>query len=456
MLYIYVSAQAPINRKRPRDLADTTKIAILNPDYENLIDTTPQQIKKISKNAVTSIVKYSAKDSVVHDLKRRYTYLFGEAVAQYEDMELRADYIEMDYKTGELYACGVADSNGIIHGNPIFVQGGTNYRAREIKFNFNTKKGKISHVITTQDDGYIHGEQVKKIGDNVAFIKRGKYTTCELMDPHFEIAFSKAKFIQHDKIVIGPAYLSFSNIPTPLALPFGFFPLDAQHKSGLVMPSFGRAGSLGFFLQDLGFYFAINDNIDLLLSADLYTRGSWALKAKSNYIFKYKAHRGLLAAADVIAETEREFAEIFGRKYSGLIEQYRTEDAELILVTLGSIAGLCRETADRMRMQGIRAGVIRIRYMRPFPNAEIAEALRNAKAFAVLEKDISFGNEGTVFTNVNSALQKAGLNIPGQNYIGGLGGRNISAGDIEAIFRGLVSGAPRVSFIGIGGDGSGE
>ena len=175
-----------------------------------------------------------------------------------------------------------------------------------------------------------------------------------------------------------------------------------------------------------------------------------------NYIFKYKAHKGILAAADVITETEREFAEIFGRKYSGLIEQYRTEDAELILVTLGSIAGLCRETADRMRGQGIRAGVIRIRYMRPFPNAEIAEALRNAKAFAVLEKDISFGNEGTVFTNVNSALQKAGLNIPGQNYIGGLGGRNISAGDIEAIFRGLISGATRVSFIGIGGDGSGE
>ena len=296
MLYVFADAQVPVSRKKQRGLADSTQQGLLNPDYVESSDSGRRQVKVISPNAVTSIVKYSAKDSVVHDLKRRYTYLFGGAVAKYEDMELHADYIEIDYKNGELYACGVSDSGGVLHGNPVFVQGDANYRAREIKYNFNTKKGKISHVITTQDDGYIHGEQVKKIGDNVAFIKRGKYTTCELMDPHFEIAFSKAKFIQHDKIVIGPAYLSFSDVPTPLALPFGFFPLDARHKSGLVMPSFGRAGSLGFYLQDLGFYFAINDNLDLLLSADLYTRGSWAIKAKSNYVVKYKCN-GLVELA---------------------------------------------------------------------------------------------------------------------------------------------------------------
>ena len=208
-------------------------------------------------------------------------------MVQYEDMELRADYIEIDFIHNELYACGVADSNGNMHGFPVFSQAEAHYNAKEIMYNFNTQKGKISHVITTQDDGFIHGEQVKKIGDNVAYIKRGKYTTCELGDPHYEITFSKAKVIQHDKILIGPAYLSFTNVPTPLALPFAFFPLDSRHKSGLVMPSFGQSGSMGFYLKDLGFYFAINDNIDLLLSADLYTRGSWAIKAKSNYVFRY-------------------------------------------------------------------------------------------------------------------------------------------------------------------------
>jgi len=176
----------------------------------------------------------------------------------------------------------------------------------------------------------------------------------------------------------------------------------------------------------------------------------------TNYIFKYKEHRGVLAAREVITRTEAEFAEIFGRKYSGLTEDYRTEDAEYIIVTLGSIAGLCRETADKLRENGVRAGVVRIRYMRPFPNEEIAGVLRNAKAYAVLEKDISFGNEGTVFTNVNSALKKAGVNVPGYNFIGGLGGRNISAADIENIYSAIANGTDSVNFIGIGGEENGK
>ena len=176
----------------------------------------------------------------------------------------------------------------------------------------------------------------------------------------------------------------------------------------------------------------------------------------TNYIFKYKEHEGVLAAREVIAETEKAFAEIFGRKYTGLLENYRIEDADYIIVTLGSIAGLCRETADKLRENGVKAGVVRIRYMRPFPNAEIADVLRNAKAYAVLEKDISFGNEGTVFTNVNSALKKAGADVKGYNYIGGLGGRNISASDIEKIYNDITNGTESVNFIGIGGESNGK
>jgi lipopolysaccharide assembly outer membrane protein LptD (OstA) len=267
--------------------ADSTVRSIPSPVYADSTGNSFQSPKVISQNAITSVVEYSARDSVVNDLQRRLTILFGDAMVKYEDMELRADYIEIDFEHNELYACGVADTNGNIYGYPVFSQNNESYYAHEIKYNFTTKKGKITHVITTQDDGFIHGEQVKKMGENVAYIKDGKYTTCELDHPHFEISFSKAKVIQHDKILIGPAYLSFTGVPTPLALPFGFFPLDAQHKSGLVMPSFGQSGTMGFYLNDLGFYFAINDNIDLLLSADVYTRGSWALKAKSNYVFRY-------------------------------------------------------------------------------------------------------------------------------------------------------------------------
>ena len=171
-----------------------------------------------------------------------------------------------------------------------------------------------------------------------------------------------------------------------------------------------------------------------------------------NTAFKYKEHIGLLNAEKAIAEAEDKFFEIFGRRYTGLTESYCTEDADYILITLGSIAGLVKETVDALRAQGEKVGLLRIRYLRPFPNEEIAYAVKNAKAVAVLEKDISFGNEGTVYTNVNSALQKAGLSLPTSNYIGGLGGRNISAEDIETIFKELKQEQTKVKFIGIGGE----
>jgi pyruvate ferredoxin oxidoreductase alpha subunit len=169
----------------------------------------------------------------------------------------------------------------------------------------------------------------------------------------------------------------------------------------------------------------------------------------TNYIFKYKEHAALLRAVPVIAEAEAKFAEIFGRTYAGLIDTYKTEDADYILITLGTISGLSREIADKLRAEGKKVGVLRIRYMRPFPTQEIAEAVKNAKAVAVLEKDISFGAAGTVYTNVTSALQQAGLNIPAYNFIGGLGGRNISHADITDIFEQTERGTERVNFIGI-------
>lgn len=171
-----------------------------------------------------------------------------------------------------------------------------------------------------------------------------------------------------------------------------------------------------------------------------------------NTAFKYKEHIGLLNAREVIKEAEAKFAKIFGREYTGLTEEYRTEDAEYIIVTLGSIAGLVKETVDKLRSEGKKVGLLRIRYLRPFPNEEIARAVENVKAVAVLEKDISFGNEGTVYTNVNSALKKDGITIPTANYIGGLGGRNISEHEIEGIYRDLENNKFDIVFLGVGED----
>ena len=157
----------------------------------------------------------------------------------------------------------------------------------------------------------------------------------------------------------------------------------------------------------------------------------------TNTFFKYKEHRAFSNVREAVREAEERFEKIFGRHYTGLVEKYKCDDADFVLVTLGSIAGLVEQIVDELREDGKKAGFLRLRYMRPFPDSEIVDALKNVKSAAVLEKDISFGAEGTVFTNVNSSLKKSGLDFPCVNYIGGLGGRDISTDEIKKIFSDL-------------------
>ncbi|MGN1280474.1 MAG: pyruvate ferredoxin oxidoreductase [Succinivibrio sp.] len=169
----------------------------------------------------------------------------------------------------------------------------------------------------------------------------------------------------------------------------------------------------------------------------------------TNTEFKYKEHQGILNAKDVIKECEDRFFRIFSRRYTGLVEEYLTEDAEYVIVTLGTISGLVKDTVDSLRASNKKVGLLRIRYMRPFPGDEIVNALRSVKAVGVLEKDISFGCEGTVFTNVNSALKQGNSTARTANFIAGLGGRNVSLAQIEEIFASLEAGATGVHFVGL-------
>lgn len=177
-----------------------------------------------------------------------------------------------------------------------------------------------------------------------------------------------------------------------------------------------------------------------------------------NRYFKHSAHKGMLAAADAVERVEARFGEVFGRSYPGLIEAVDCEDADIVLVTLGSIAGLARERVAQLRAQGVKAGLVRIRYMRPFPARQIVEALAGAAAVGVLEKDVSFGAEGTVMTNVCSALQQAGNAVPVVNFVGGLGGDDITQAQMRGMFEVLEQIAagriapedcPRVGFLGV-------
>lgn len=174
-----------------------------------------------------------------------------------------------------------------------------------------------------------------------------------------------------------------------------------------------------------------------------------------NMEFKYQQHQAVIDAKEVIKEVDDSFKKAFGRGYGGLVEAYQCEDAEYIMVSLGSTTGTCRAVVDALREEGWKVGVLKIRFMRPFPEDEIIELTKSAKAIGVIDRDISFGYEGTVLTNVNSALSKANSSIVKLNFIAGLGGRDISKENIREAFQDLkeASGGKskdRVKFLSLG------
>ncbi len=170
---------------------------------------------------------------------------------------------------------------------------------------------------------------------------------------------------------------------------------------------------------------------------------AFSSQPSDNTEFKYQQHLAMLDAGKIIREVDKRFSEAFGRSYGGLVEAYRCEDADFIVVSLGSTTGTCRVVVDRLREEGWKAGVLKIRFMRPFPEKEIAAIVRNAKAVGVIDRDISFGFEGTVFTNVNSALSRNRIQIPALNFIAGLGGRDISKECIRELFSDLKAAAEK-------------
>lgn len=234
-----------------------------------------------------SKVVYHSRDSIVYDLEGNRVLLYGDAEIQYEDIDLKAAFIEINYTTRELSASGLPDSTGEISGLPVFRQGGEEFNSKAIRYNFETKKGRITDVTTREGDSYVHGSTVKKDANNTTYIRNGFYTTCELDHPHYYISASKIKVIPNNKIVSGPANMVIMDIPTPIAVPFGFFPNKRGRTSGILFPAYGESAQLGFFLQNGGYYFGFSDYFDLALTGDIYSRGSYRLNAFSNYSNRY-------------------------------------------------------------------------------------------------------------------------------------------------------------------------
>ena len=250
-------------------------------------------LKKNKKRTVLDArIDYSAEDSLTFFLDNKDVFLYNKAKIDYDKMKLESGFITVNFDTKTLFAEGVKDSTDTIVQAPIFKEGNAEYKSKELKYNFDTKQGIISNVFTKESDGYLHGEKVKKKDDRTMYISSGMFTTCDNEEhPHFGISFSKAKAITDDKIVTGPAWFSLMEIPLPLGIPFAYFPFTDGKKSGFLMPSYGNAANRGYYLRNIGWYFAINDYIDLALRGDIYTNLSYAVNISSSYFKRYK-YRG--------------------------------------------------------------------------------------------------------------------------------------------------------------------
>ena len=205
-----------------------------------------------------------------------------------------------------MYASGVKDSTGKVKGIPVFTEDKESFTADNMTYNFKSKKGLIREIFTKEGEGYLHGDRVKKLADNVTYINEGSFTTCDEKDPHYEIRFIRAKVIPDNKIVSGPAMLSIEGVPTPLVVPFGYFPISKGRRSGIILPTYGESTTRGFYLQNGGYYWGINDYMDMTVKGDVYTRGSWAttLSCDYNKLYQYNGNFSLSLADNLIGEKD--------------------------------------------------------------------------------------------------------------------------------------------------------
>ena len=243
----------------------------------------------IAQAQLDAPVSYSSEDSVVM-LGDGTAFLHGKGVLTYKTMELDAEYIRVKSDSSTIYAIGVYDSVADEwKGKPVFKDGKDSYESGEITYNIKTQKGFIRNVVTEQGEGYIIADKTKKVSEEELMMAGGKYTTCDDHDhPHFYLRMTKAKVKPGEYIATGPAYMVVGEVPLPLAVPFAFFPFSKTYSSGLIMPQFGDEYERGLFMKGIGYYWAINDYLDLEVTGDIYTKGTWAIYAKSRYVKRYK------------------------------------------------------------------------------------------------------------------------------------------------------------------------
>jgi len=270
--------------------SDTVPV-IVNPILNDSTLISPIQASNdsVPKPVLEATITYSAVDSIIPDFINQKVYMYKGGVVNYQNIELKADYIELDLANKEVYAEGLPDSTGTKVGTPVFKDGTEEFESKTMRYNFETQKGIITDVKTKQGDGFVHSDLTKKISKDEFVLRRGKYTTCDAEHPHFYLRMTKAKVISNKKIITGPAYLVLEDFPIYFPMiPFGYFPTSSTYTSGILMPTYGEEQTRGFYLREGGYYWAANEFFDLAVRGDIYSKGSWATKIHSNYRVRYR------------------------------------------------------------------------------------------------------------------------------------------------------------------------
>ena len=281
--------EAAAKLKRDTTTMDSIELAIYK--HNKAVDDSLalDSINRSRKNGIDSPVEYSADDSLTYSAASGLAHLYGNSSVKYQNMDLASEQIYMSLDSNLVHATGKMDTTTQkLTGTPVFKMGSDEYESDTMAFNFKTKKGLISNVYTQQDEGFLTSVLSKRGADGEMFLQHGRYTTCDDPHPDFYLAMSRAKVRPGKDVVFGPTYLVVADVPLPFAIPYGFFPFTKNYSSGFIMPTYGDETDRGFYLRDGGYYFAISDKMDLKVLGEIYTKGSWAVSAASNYRKRYR------------------------------------------------------------------------------------------------------------------------------------------------------------------------
>ena len=263
---------------------------------------------KPQNNALLGKILYEATDTTSISPKEKLIRLYNNAKITYQDMEITSGIIIVDYDKNEIYAGRIKDSLGEYTQLPVFKQGQDEIRPDSLKFNMDTEKAIIFNSRTEEAGLNILSDKTKKENDSVYYMDRAKFTTsADIENPEYYFLLRKAKVIPGKKIITGPTNMYIADVPTPIGLPFAYFPISNKRSSGIIFPSFGEQNSRGYFVQNGGYYLPINDNLDLTLLGDYYTNGSYGFRVENTYLYRYKFRGNLSFRFENLIQSERGF-----------------------------------------------------------------------------------------------------------------------------------------------------